>query len=265
MNKMWLDAPYCRPTADCCAAHALPQLPGPVHPPPHSRRRRPRRLVSPRDRRHHRGRGAAGYGLFPRIGPNPPSPHSPPTGKGGYGVFSRPHLGVPNHRTRFEPPPRPRPPLRRLLRYPAGQGRASRETRKGDSRVPPLGPPSPRCCLQSLDRPLRSSHPRPASRPPFPPSPPTRFAGEPGRKRRVLFAARRARLVNRPEPSLPWRQRGGEPVRSAAAAVPLRRESARHTFDLVSPVFRLFSSQKLKTTTCYSKCAGASQTGNDWK
>ena len=102
-----------------------------------------------------------------------------------------------------------------------------------------------------------------ASAPPA--SPPTRFAGEPGRKRRVLFAARRARLVNRPEPSLPWRQRGGEPVRSAAAAVPLRRESARHTFDLVSPVFRLFSSQKLKTTTCYSKCAGASQTGNDWK
>ena len=32
------------------------------------------------------------------------------------------------------------------------------------------------------------------------------------------------------------------------------------TFDLVSPVFRLFSSQKLKTKTCYSKCAGASQT-----
>ena len=32
------------------------------------------------------------------------------------------------------------------------------------------------------------------------------------------------------------------------------------TFDLVSPVFRLFSSQKLKTKTCCSKCAGASQT-----
>ena len=32
------------------------------------------------------------------------------------------------------------------------------------------------------------------------------------------------------------------------------------TFDLVSPVFRVFSNQKLKTKTCCSKCAGASPT-----
>ena len=138
------DVPQGRPRADCGAAHALTQLPGSVHPPPLSRRRRPRRLVPPRDRRHHQGRGAGGIRLVPPHRPQPSIAAFSPNREGGIRPVPPPaSWRTESPKSVRTPSPRSAGPARRAadLGMTGGKGDSDPVTRIGPGPLPPRLPP----------------------------------------------------------------------------------------------------------------------------